>query len=94
MNIGVGTPSRIVDLITEGRNLGPAWLPSSLTPSLGALACESLQRVVIDCSFLDQKQRSIFDLRETQQPLMQLLNRKELKDRYSGSHVPVKLIFY
>ncbi|KAL8972507.1 MAG: hypothetical protein Q9183_000518 [Haloplaca sp. 2 TL-2023] len=78
MNFGVGTPTRIVDLLDNG-----------------ALALESLQRIVIDCSFLDPKKRNIFDMKETQQPLMQLLNRPGLKERYSSSSsAPVKLIFY
>ncbi|KAL8872497.1 MAG: hypothetical protein Q9174_001884 [Haloplaca sp. 1 TL-2023] len=94
MNMGVGTPTRIVDLLDNGTSTG-ILLCFLLTLSAGALALESLQRIVVDCSFLDPKKRGIFDMRETQQPLMQLLNRPELKERYnSDSSAPVKLIFY
>lgn len=51
----------------------------------GALSSEKLKRVVVDCSHLDRKKRGIFDMRETQQPLMQLLNRDDIKHRY-GTH--------
>lgn len=94
MNIGVGTPSRVVDLIADGCLLEPPLLDPTLTSTLGALTCNSLERVVIDCSFLDQKKRGIFDMRETQQPLMRLMNRTELKERYTSSRAPIKLIFY
>ncbi|KAI4264594.1 MAG: hypothetical protein L6R42_000298 [Xanthoria sp. 1 TBL-2021] len=77
INIGVGTPTRIVDLLT-GRALG----------------LEKLERVIIDTSYLDRKKRSIFDMKETQQPLVRLLNMDELKSRYTTTESPVKLIFY
>ncbi|KAL8862296.1 MAG: hypothetical protein Q9178_001305 [Gyalolechia marmorata] len=77
INIGVGTPSRIIDLIAEG-----------------ALRLETLERVVIDCSFLDRKKRNIFDMKETQRPLMQLLNKDSFKLRYTTTESPIKLIFY
>lgn len=60
----------------------------------GALRLEKLERVIIDTSYLDRKKRSIFDMKETQQPLMQLLNMDELKSRYTTTGSPVKLIFY
>ncbi|KAI4248429.1 MAG: hypothetical protein L6R40_000988 [Gallowayella cf. fulva] len=77
INIGVGTPSRIIDLLTER-----------------ALNFDHLERVIIDCSFLDQKKRNIFDMRETQQPLMHLLNRPELRSHYTSIESPVRLAFY
>lgn len=94
MNIGVGTPSRIVDLLIHGWSNGMPRTHCSLTHRLDELSSDSLERVVIDCSFLDQKKRSILDMKETQQPLMQLLNREELKPRYSSAQAPVKLVFY
>lgn len=60
----------------------------------GALRLEKLERVIIDTSFLDCKKRSIFDMKETQQPLMRLLNMDELKSRYTTTGSAVKLIFY
>ncbi|KAL8733614.1 MAG: hypothetical protein Q9166_002023 [cf. Caloplaca sp. 2 TL-2023] len=55
---------------------------------------ENLERIIIDCSYLDQKQRSIFDMKETQQPLMRLLNKEDLKARYTDTSSPVRLIFF
>ncbi|KAL8896485.1 MAG: hypothetical protein Q9192_003078 [Flavoplaca navasiana] len=77
INIGVGTPTRITDLLEER-----------------ALNLESLERVIIDTSFMDRKNRSIFDMKETQRPLLQLLNTDELKSRYATAESPLKLIFY
>ena len=48
-----------------------------------------------DCSHIDQKKRGILDMRETQQPLMLLLNRHELKKCYGvSSGGEVQLILY
>ncbi|KAL8985561.1 MAG: hypothetical protein Q9205_000763 [Flavoplaca limonia] len=77
INIGVGTPTRIIDLLEER-----------------ALNLESLERVIIDTSFMDRKNRSIFDMKETQRPLLQLLNMDELKSRYATAESPLKLVFY
>ncbi|KAL8954006.1 MAG: hypothetical protein Q9222_000167 [Ikaeria aurantiellina] len=78
--IGVGTPSRVLELIDRG-----------------VLTIGSLDRIVIDRSYLDQKKRSILDMRETQEPLQQILARPELKARYLTTNTtsrPAKLIFY
>lgn len=60
----------------------------------GALSSSKIERVIIDGSHIDQKKRGIFDMRETQQPLMQLLNRSELKDRYGTGSGDIQLIIY
>lgn len=93
INVGVGTP-RIRDLVTEGWFSKSSTIASTLTFSIGALTLESLERVVIDCSFLDQKNWGILDMKETLQPLMRMLNRRELTTRYMGSDAPVKLMFF
>lgn len=77
MGVGVGTPSRIIDLLDSG-----------------SLSSSSLKQVVIDCSHIDLKKRGIFDMRETQQPLMTLLNRSELKSRYGNVIGKVRLLLY
>ena len=61
---------------------------------IGALMSSKLERVVIDSSHIDQKKRGIFDMRETQQPLMLLLNRPELKIRYGGSSGNIQVLMY
>lgn len=49
---------------------------------------------MVDCSHIDQKKRGIFDMRETQQPLMALLNQSELKNRYGSGSGKVRLLLY
>ena len=55
-----------------------------------------LRNLVIDASYVDKKKRGIFDMKETQQPLMQLLHQKELKSRYIDyqSQAKLDLLFY
>lgn len=60
----------------------------------GALDSSNLERVIVDCSHIDQKKRGIFDMRETQQSLVQLLNRPELKGRYGRGKGDILLIMY
>ena len=60
----------------------------------GALTSSKLERIVIDASHFDQKKRGIFDMREIQEPLVQLLNRLELKSRYGGDTGSVQILLY
>ena len=60
----------------------------------GALMSSKLERVVIDASHIDQKKRGIFDMRETQGPLVQLMNRLELKSRYGSEPGGVQILLY
>lgn len=60
----------------------------------GALSIDSLKRIVVDASHIDQKKRGIMDMRETMMPLVQLLTKKSLKERYSDAEKPIELLFY
>jgi protein CMS1 len=60
----------------------------------GALSSDKLDRIVVDLSHIDQKKRGIADMRETQEPLMRLLTRKELKDRYGLENGGLELLFF
>ncbi|KAK0633623.1 U3-containing 90S pre-ribosomal complex subunit-domain containing protein [Immersiella caudata] len=60
----------------------------------GALNLDNLKRIVVDASYIDQKKRNIMDMRETMMPLVHLLTKRELKERYSAEEKPVELIFY
>ncbi|RJE23218.1 hypothetical protein PHISCL_04471 [Aspergillus sclerotialis] len=75
--LGVGTPTRISDLIESG-----------------ALKLNELERIVIDGSFIDQKQRGIFDMKETHFPLLQLLNRPELNACYKRKEKPARILVF
>lgn len=48
----------------------------------------------MDSSYIDQKKRSIFDMRETFVPLMKLLSRPDFKVRYGALEERLDLLFY
>ncbi|GLI77157.1 protein cms1 [Penicillium ochrochloron] len=60
----------------------------------GSLNLDELERIVIDGSHIDQKQRGIFDMKETHLPLLQLLTRPELRDRYGASKKKVQILMF
>jgi len=60
----------------------------------GALSAKHLRRIIVDASYIDQKKRGILDMKETQMPLVNLLTRKDLRERYEDDEMPTKLIFY
>ncbi|PKY07785.1 hypothetical protein P168DRAFT_323016 [Aspergillus campestris IBT 28561] len=60
----------------------------------GSLNLEELERIVIDGSYVDQKQRGIFDMKETHFPLLKLLNRPELRERYGAKKKPIQILVY
>ncbi|MCJ1469929.1 hypothetical protein MMC07_008573 [Pseudocyphellaria aurata] len=92
IGIGVGTPSRIFDLFNAGK---PDPTHNIIySQQSGALCFEKLERVVVDCSHIDVKKRCIFDMRETQKPLLQLLSQDELKSRYGGSSNRINVLFF
>lgn len=60
----------------------------------GALSAKHLKRIIVDASYIDQKKRGILDMKETQMPLVKLLTRSDLRDRYEDGEVPTKMLFY
>jgi len=60
----------------------------------GALSSSKLERVIIDASHIDQKKRGVLDMKETQVPLVKLLTRQELKERYGSSEHKLELLFF
>lgn len=60
---------------------------------LGTLNLGELERIVIDGSHIDQKQRGIFDMKDTHIPLLKLLTRPELRERY-GAKKGVKILVF
>ena len=59
-----------------------------------ALKVDSLERVLVDASHVDVKKRGILDMRETLTPLIDLLNRAELKARYMSQEKRIQLLIY
>lgn len=60
----------------------------------GALSAKHLKRIIVDASYIDQKKRGILDMKETQMPLVKLLTRKDLRERYEDKMLSTKLFFY
>jgi protein CMS1 len=58
------------------------------------LKLDSLERIVVDASHIDQKKRGIMDMRETTLPLARFLARAEFKERYGDSKKPLALLVY
>ncbi|KAL4885023.1 U3-containing 90S pre-ribosomal complex subunit-domain containing protein [Aspergillus karnatakaensis] len=60
----------------------------------GSLKLDELKRIVIDGSYVDQKQRGIFDMKETHLPLLQLLTRSELRERYGAKEKKIEILVF
>jgi len=58
-----------------------------------ALNLDDVKRIVVDGSYQDEKRRSIFEIKEVFRPLVELLSRAELKQRY-GSDAPVEIVVF
>jgi protein CMS1 len=94
MNIGVGTPQRVIDLLEDGKCFLIRAKKFVVADSdIGALSTKSLKRIVLDASHMDQKKCGILDMKDTQVPLLKLLNMPHLKERY-GTDGGIDLIFY
>lgn len=57
-----------------------------------ALKISNLKRIVIDGSYVDQKKRSLFDMREMFVPLLDFLSHQTLVQRYGDGTLQV-LVF-
>ncbi|KAL3483653.1 U3-containing 90S pre-ribosomal complex subunit-domain containing protein [Aspergillus germanicus] len=70
-----------------------AGTPSRISDLIdsGSLKLNELKRIVIDGSYVDQKQRGIFDMKETHLPLLQLLTRSEFRDRYGAKDNKIEI---
>ncbi|OGM46006.1 hypothetical protein ABOM_005258 [Aspergillus bombycis] len=60
----------------------------------GSLKLGELQRIVIDGSYVDQKQRGIFDMKETHLPLLKLLTRPEFRERYGVEEKRIQILVF
>ncbi|KAL4973766.1 U3-containing 90S pre-ribosomal complex subunit-domain containing protein [Aspergillus desertorum] len=60
----------------------------------GSLKLDELKRIVIDGSYIDQKQRGIFDMKETHLPLLQLLTRSEFRERYGVKEKKIEILVF
>ncbi|KAL2816904.1 U3-containing 90S pre-ribosomal complex subunit-domain containing protein [Aspergillus granulosus] len=73
-----------------------AGTPSRISDLIdsGSLKLNELKRIVIDGSYVDQKQRGIFDMKETHLPLLQLLTRSEFRDRYGAKDKKIEILVF
>ncbi|EEH23546.2 hypothetical protein PABG_05757 [Paracoccidioides brasiliensis Pb03] len=62
--------------------------------SSGELSLKHLKRIVIDGSYVDQKKRGIFDMKDLHLPLLQFLNRADLRDRYTSADDNVEILVF
>ncbi|PGG97319.1 hypothetical protein AJ79_09250 [Helicocarpus griseus UAMH5409] len=60
----------------------------------GELKLTHLRRIVIDGSYVDQKKRGIFDMKDLHFPLLQFLNRADLRDRYSSGNNRIQILVF
>lgn len=92
--IAVGTPARIKDLLDDGSSPNAVMAENIADFLTGALATDRLERIVIDCSYIDQKKKGILETKETQIALIQLLGEKQLRERYNSDSGSIDLLFY
>ncbi|KAL4922190.1 U3-containing 90S pre-ribosomal complex subunit-domain containing protein [Aspergillus aurantiobrunneus] len=73
-----------------------AGTPSRISDLIdsGSLKLDELKRIVIDGSYVDQKQRGIFDMKETHLPLLQLLTRSDFRERYGAKEKKVEILAF
>lgn len=84
-----------------------AWLGEHTTPlaagtpqrvaaliASGSLRLDSLQAIVIDQTWVDAKQRSVFDSFETRDELMKLLALDAVMESFKRSTTPAKLVLF
>ncbi|KKY17644.1 hypothetical protein UCRPC4_g05448 [Phaeomoniella chlamydospora] len=62
--------------------------------SKDALKTGNLSRIVIDGSHVDQKKRTIFDMKDLFDPLLDILRRPELFERYGTDTSKIEIIVY
>ncbi|KAJ5124739.1 uncharacterized protein N7515_008564 [Penicillium bovifimosum] len=84
---------QFLDRARSGIGAGTPTRISDLIES-GNLKLDELERIVIDGSHIDQKQRGIFDMKDTHMPLLKLLTRPELRERYGSSKKSVKILVF
>ncbi|KAF2838998.1 hypothetical protein M501DRAFT_1003532 [Patellaria atrata CBS 101060] len=60
----------------------------------GALKADELRTIIIDASYIDQKKRGILDMRETLIPLVELLSKPLVRDRFGADEKKIDLVFY
>lgn len=59
-----------------------------------AMKIKALQRIVIDGSHLDQKKRSIFDMKELLDPLIRLLSTPSIQRRLGAVEEGVAVLVF
>lgn len=90
MGIGVGTPGRVLTLIREGMQC-LIRMTIRVLNEIGALKLDEVTAVVLDMSAMNEKQQGIFDIRETQKDVLDLLNYSAIKSRLGDQ---IKLLVF
>ena len=58
------------------------------------LFTDKLERIIVDCSHVDQKKRGILDMRETLRPLLKLLTKIALREGSLSSVQKLDILFF
>ena len=90
-------PSLVLRLLLTRARIGigigtPARVQDLLEAK--ALKTGNLKRIVLDGSYTDQKKRTIFDMKDLFQPLLQLLRRSEIARRYGNDENRLEIMVY
>ena len=58
------------------------------------LKTSGLKRILIDGSHVDQKKRSIFDMKELSEPLIKLLSSRPVKDKFDAEESQTRVLVF
>ncbi|KAL4786471.1 U3-containing 90S pre-ribosomal complex subunit-domain containing protein [Aspergillus varians] len=92
-HIKIGEAKQFLERARVGIGAGTPTRISDLI-DCGSLKLDDLKRIVLDGSHVDQKQRGIFDMKDTHLPLLQLLTRPELRERYGAKEKKIEIIVF
>ncbi|KAL4924924.1 uncharacterized protein BDV17DRAFT_284370 [Aspergillus undulatus] len=92
-HIKLSEAKQFLERVRMGVGAGTPARISDLIDS-GSLKLDELKRIVIDGSYVDQKQRGIFDMKETHMPLLQLLTRSEFRERYGAKDKKIEILVF
>lgn len=95
IGFGVGTPGRILHLIKEGqwsfRYQEKEYAEANDGGCADVLKVSHLKHIVVDASRVDKKNFGVFDIRETQGSIMDILGQRGVKERLGRD---TRVLFY
>ena len=90
---GLSCPDFLLTRARIGIGIGtPARVKDLLEAKV--LKTGNLKKIVIDGSYIDQKKRTIFDMKDLFQPLLELLRSPEIAQRYGTNENSIEIMVY